>query len=941
MKRIVCFVSFLLAVLFVSAQNACPQWKNPTSFNTYSSTSYWTAKVGDRIESNENRGSLGNDVLSTCAYSFTPTYRTHADITSPTLYSGYCQFTEGTCGHTFLDANDHRFTIYTAADAGLDQFTVNQQGQGMQRIPEGYLSSIRLGDMRSTGSCRSVGSLQGGNNKGSEALFYTTRIVPQNALMYINYAVVARRYDHEPQQAGEFIIRVVGHDAQGHWNNFPINDSLWYCVPAPHFAGTLPEPWLAGLPGPAAGGTTCSYCYKPWTLVALNLSAYLYDSVRIELYTSDCIYDVDPIYAYITGDYQPLSLQSKGCAKGNTVAIDTLIAPANLLSYQWFCSSSGPINAYNAEQLAATHFRPVTPIAGGNATGNVYLPSLADFIPSEGDNIGDTLGEQTFKCVVTSALDPAKPFRTELFANVHNVKPVVHFQQDANCDNTIDLLAQHYTRYGGEVQTIDSATSWVFYDNPACLGTPLDTLIGTSVSYRYASGGNKGVKITAFTTDSTCFTTTNFAIRIPESPEAMIDVQREGYCVDDPVTLVDATDPAASSRKWIINEDTLSSSATDPYLSVSRLLDRNNNDVSLIVTSDDGCTDTASQVVEVFHSPELLVVGDTFVCDGTRTNISVSSSVEGCTYKWYRHYGNTSEPPIAQGGTLEITPTDPINSYYALVTSPYGCSGWDSVRIYRVNSVITSIPSDGNICFGDTAMLIASGADHYRWNSEPFDPTLDAQQAGDTIFVHPQSTTTYELTGFGPAPGNCMANPTHKQINVIPYPILAWELSPSYIDRQEPIVVFTDVSQYRDHSRWLLGDGTTLTGSPVSHHFEQFADSMNVTLESYNKLGCMNDTSFWIPVEEFGVWLPNVFTPGLSENSTFHLYSVNDLEDFSIYIYDRRGDVVFSSFDPHFVWDGTSHGTLCPQSSYVYIYRYRRAGRNDFHTYKGTITLVR
>lgn len=939
MKRFALLVISFAACLSALAQGSvCPGWKNPTTFDTYSSTSYWTAKVGDRINGG---ASVGNNIMSTCAYSFTPSYRNNSQITSSSLYSGNCTYTVNTCGHSFSDANDHRFTIYTAADAGLDQFTVNSQGQGMQRIPDGYQSSIRLGDMRSTGSCVQTSNLQSGNNKGSEALFYTTRIQPQNALMYINYAVVARRYDHTPQEAGEFIIRVVGHDAQGHWNNFPINDSLWYSVPAPHFAGTLPEPWVAGLPGPAAGGTTCSYCYKPWTLVALNLSQYLYDSVRIELYTSDCIYNVDPIYAYVTGDYQPLSLQSKGCAKGSSLAIDTLVAPENLLSYQWFCSTSGPINAYNPIELAATNFRPVTPIAGQNASGNVYLPSLADFIPSEGANVGDTLGEQTFKCIVTSALDPSKPFTTELFANVRNVKPVVHFDQEADCSQTINLHAQHYTRYGGVIQTVDSATSWVFFDNVACSGTPLDSIVGTDATYQYASGGNKGIRVTAYTDDSTCYTTANFVVRIPESPEALINVQRDGYCVDDPVTLVDMSSPAEHERTWIINEDTLVGTTSDQYQSLTQLLERNNNDVTLIVTNDDGCTDTAYQVVQVFHSPDLLVVGDTFVCDGTRTNVTVTSPVVGCTFKWYRQAGDTSQPPIAQGASLEVTPTDPVNSYYALVTSPQGCTAWDSVHIYRVSSIVSSIPADGNICFGDTAWLIASGADHYAWNADPYDPAIDAQQGRDTIVVHPQSTTTYELTGFGPAPANCMANPVHKLINVIPYPVLDWELSPSYIDRQEPIVVFTDLSAYRDHTHWILGDGAEFSGSPVSHHFEQFADSMQVTMQSYNKLGCMNDTSFFIPVVEFGVWLPNAFTPGLSENNTFHLFTVNDLEDFTIYIYDRWGVLVFSSTDPHFVWDGTCNGVNCPQASYTYIYRYHRAGRNDYHTYKGTITLIR
>ena len=173
-------------------------------------------------------------------------------------------------------------------------------------------------------------------------MFYTMMVTPQNALLFIDYAIVARKYDHSPAEAGEFLIRVCGKNSStNQWNNAPLTDSLWYNVPAPHYSGALPAPWVDGRPGPAAGGTTCGYCYKPWTRVAISLMNYLYDSVRVEVYTSDCIYDVDPIYAYIAGSCQPMLITASGCPQGMSDAIDTLKAPEGLLTYKWYVSENG------------------------------------------------------------------------------------------------------------------------------------------------------------------------------------------------------------------------------------------------------------------------------------------------------------------------------------------------------------------------------------------------------------------------------------------------------------------------------------------------------------------------------------------------------------------------------------------------------------------------
>ena len=77
------------------------------------------------------------------------------------------------------------------------------------------------------------------------------------------------------------------------------------------------------------------------------------------------------------------------------------------------------------------------------------------------------------------------------------------------------------------------------------------------------------------------------------------------------------------------------------------------------------------------------------------------------------------------------------------------------------------------------------------------------------------------------------------------------------------------------------------------------------------------------------------------QNSTFRLFTINAYEFFHIYIYNRRGELVFDSDDPEFVWDGTMDGKPCPQGTYVYVCRFRKPGTNNLAQLHGSVTLVR
>lgn len=116
------------------------------------------------------------------------------------------------------------------------------------------------------------------------------------------------------------------------------------------------------------------------------------------------------------------------------------------------------------------------------------------------------------------------------------------------------------------------------------------------------------------------------------------------------------------------------------------------------------------------------------------------------------------------------------------------------------------------------------------------------------------------------------------------------------------------------------------------------ADSVVVKLIAYNN-SCQDSTEKTLQVLRHLLMFPNVFTPSLSINNTFGP-AYNNVSDYELWIYDRRGDLVYHTTDILQPWDGTYEGSPCRQETYVYTCTYTTAeyGKNR---QVGTVTLLR
>lgn len=210
----------------------------------------------------------------------------------------------------------------------------------------------------------------------------------------------------------------------------------------------------------------------------------------------------------------------------------------------------------------------------------------------------------------------------------------------------------------------------------------------------------------------------------------------------------------------------------------------------------------------------------------------------------------------------------------------------------------------------------------------------DTLHIADTAITIP-GTYTFHLT----AANGCDSTVTLRLASCMAPPCV--DLSRPYIDFDHPVVIFTDCTEGSVSSRWLFGDGSVYTGSPLRRQFHQpLPDSIEVTLRTCNRRGCCADTTFTVGTRVLDVWFPNVFTPDAGENNRFRAVTTVEPVEFELTVYDRRGQVLFGTTDPSASWDGTSGGTPLPQGTYVYHWFMR-----DAHDYRrngaGTVTLLR
>ena len=336
-----------------------------------------------------------------------------------------------------------------------------------------------------------------------------------------------------------------------------------------------------------------------------------------------------------------------------------------------------------------------------------------------------------------------------------------------------------------------------------------------------------------------------------------------------------------------------------------------------VVTATDACGTTAQDSVLVEPIPtgpiDLTASPDgEVICPGGTILLQVldmQNATDPVDITWYATTGqfigsgNSVEPAVFVTSTYVVTATDAC-----------GNTGVDSVTVIMpsIDPLQVSLPPDMTICIGDSVELMATvsgGSGYYfvEWaNSDHTDPLLS---------ITPTQTATYSIT----VTDQCgQVRTDHVLVRVENIQVDIEVESTGQDDWRLRAITLPQAIAWT----WDMGDSTRYRGEQVYHSYIDLEEHW-VHLEVISPNGCFaNDSVFLQPPGH--LYFPNCFTPDGDGLNDLFAGLGHYITDFELLIFNRWGEVIFTSDDLTVGWDGTVNGQEAQTG--VYIYKYKARG---------------
>ncbi len=274
--------------------------------------------------------------------------------------------------------------------------------------------------------------------------------------------------------------------------------------------------------------------------------------------------------------------------------------------------------------------------------------------------------------------------------------------------------------------------------------------------------------------------------------------------------------------------------------------------------------------------------------------------------------------------------------------NPDYCNSPDSaVQTLRVNPIVKAI-------FTSPALGCAPYVAFFKNESQAgtsFDWELEN---GTTFSTSTDATFTFTLPGtyrvrlIANDPSTCNLTDTSAffTITVLPKPTALADWSPNPPIENVP-VKFTNMSSSGSiRFKWFFGDGDSSTLANPTHEYNA-TGTYTATLIAYNQLSCSDTFDLQVRVIIFpALDVPNAFTPGkFGENGIVRVRGFGIVK-MNWNIYNRWGQLVFSSTSKNQGWDGTFKGKLQAMDVYAYTLEVEMSDGEKIRK-TGDITLIR
>ncbi|TND09398.1 MAG: PDK repeat-containing protein [Bacteroidetes bacterium] len=493
------------------------------------------------------------------------------------------------------------------------------------------------------------------------------------------------------------------------------------------------------------------------------------------------------------------------------------------------------------------------------------------------------------------------------------------------CANAPVTFTDNSVSVGGNI----SSWQWDFGD-----GSPLDS--NQNTIHVYPVPGNYVITLTVSAT-SGCVSITTQNVTVNAVPiSAFLSSMA---CANQQTNFTDASQGNITGWQWDFGDGNTS---TQQHPS-NQYASNGSYNVTLIVTTAAGCSDTIITPVPVYSQPVAAFSADT-VCYGDSTSfLDLSTTTDGFITSWNWDFsdGNTSAQQ------------NPVNAFALVndsflvtlvVQTTYGCT--DTITQLVVTYPIPDLnfgPVAASGCedftaqFYDSSLVNGGNVINWLWDfgdgnfSYAQNPVHTYNDPG-SFYVSLTVTTTY---------GCVLSDSLNYPVVVYPKPVAQFDPVPNTVSILQPEISFIDLSQGASYWQWDFDDAE---GSILQNPSHVYGDTghFDVTQVVINSYGCSDTVTHPVTVEaEFTYFIPNAFTPNSDgENDVFFGKGIG-IRTFEMLIFDRWGNMIFKSTDPAKGWDGKlASGTKAEIDAYVYRV-YIIDVLDEEHRYMGHVSLIR
>jgi gliding motility-associated-like protein len=408
-------------------------------------------------------------------------------------------------------------------------------------------------------------------------------------------------------------------------------------------------------------------------------------------------------------------------------------------------------------------------------------------------------------------------------------------------------------------------------------------------------------------------------VLVRDLPEANL-VDDTLICSIDTLRLI--TNPAASyvwSPDYMINNLTASSPLVSPDVPTTYYT---------TLTDAFGCKNNDSIVIDVKLFVTIDAGKDTTICRTDTFHLRTVS--DALSYQWSpSSYLNSStvKNPVA-------TPLDSIITY-RVIGNIGKCQSRDSVTIRTVPYPLVSINPDTSICFGDSALLFATGGNSYSWSPVTF---LNSASSAAPISVKPTSDIQYTVSVRDNK--GCPKPVTASTWVRVRQPVIA-----STGIRDTSIVIGQSIQMNAsggDVYTWTPSRGLSDINSPRAIAAPESDITYKVTVVQMPENCFASDTvNIKVYLLPPSFYVPTAFSPnGDGRNDVLKPIALGMRAIRYFRVYNRNGNLVFETTELNKGWDGFYKGSPQDPATFVWMAQ-GETYKGEFITSKGTAVLIR